>query len=71
MGHTMGRYNKSYDVFGEPLSLLPNRPPARISDGAVQARIEREIYDVVEQECAFDLDELPPGQGQDKANEHD
>lgn len=63
MGHSsMGGYNKGYDVMGEPVTIMPpNRPPARISDGAVMARIEKEIYDVVEQECACDLDELPPG----------
>lgn len=50
----MGRYNANYDVMGEPLSILPRRDRvAAVSDGEVHAVIEKQLQDVVEQECAF------------------
>lgn len=68
----MGRYNKNYDALGEPVTILPDRPAARISDGEVHARIRKEIYNVVEQECAVDVEfelsrDLPTG----TSKEHD
>lgn len=54
----MSRYNQGYDDMGEPRSILPDRPAAKVSDGQVQARIEKQICDVCALEDRFDLDDV-------------
>ena len=55
-------YYGSYTPDGEPVSILDGLPRAasslariKVSDGAVMDRLEKELIDVVEQECAFEL----------------
>lgn len=57
-GEPMGRYFRNYDAMGEPISILPIRAEAQVSDGAVQARIEKQVYDVCALEDSFDLDDV-------------
>ncbi len=59
----MAGYYQKYDVFGEPLSSAMERPlsPRALTDAEVEEKILKQLVDVVELECAFELQRgLPP-----------
>ena len=62
MEYHVSNYNDSYTPDGERVSILDGLPRAassvariKVSDGTVRDRLEKELIDVVEQECADQL----------------